>query len=239
VAFDTAANIINDVLLELGLASAPEAEPFTSTDPNVVAMCALLKALGRELVRRRHWTQLQKTHTFSTVGGVDGYDLPDDYAAMAPQTHWNRSTSQPLGGPAGPREWQVLKSSTGASSITYTFRVKENYLYLHPVPSGTTTVAYEYRSAWWVETASDEAGPSTDTPSAGTDTLWFDGHLLSRGLKWKWRLAKRMEATAELNEYMEALAQAEGLDGASPDIDLAAGARIRPRGNVPETGWGS
>jgi hypothetical protein len=238
VPFDTAANVINDALLELGLAPAPLADPFTSTDPNVIAMCAHLKALGRELVRKRHWSQLQGTHTFSTTGGIDAYDLPADYVAMAPQTHWNRSTSQPLGGPAGPREWQVLKSSTGASSITYTFRVKENYLYLHPAPTTTSSVAYEYRSAYWVAEDADTE-PYTDAPTAATDVLWFDGHLLSRGLKWKWRTAKRMEATAELNEYMEALAQAEGLDGAAAEIDLAAGARVRPRGNVPETGWGS
>lgn len=236
--FDTAANVISDALLELGLASAPLADPYASTDLNVISMCAHLKALGRELVRRRHWSQLQSTHTFSTIGGVDAYDLPADYVGMAPQTHWNRSTAQPLGGPVGPREWQTLKSGTGASSITYTFRVKENYLYLHPVPSGTSSVAYEYRSSYWVaEDSSTE--PYTDAPSASTEVLWFDGHLLSRGLKWKWRTAKRMEATAELNEYLEALAQAEGLDGASPEIDLAAGSRIRPRGNMPETGWGA
>jgi hypothetical protein len=238
VAFDTAANVINDALLELGLSAAPIANPFASTDPNVIAMCAHLKALGRELARRRHWSQLQSTHTFSTTGGIDAYDLPDDYVGMANQTHWNRTTSQPLGGPVGPRDWQVLKSSTGASTITYTFRVKENYLYLHPVPSGTSSIAYEYRSGRWVAEDGDTE-PYTDAPTVGTDVLWFDGHLLSRGLKWKWRTAKRMEATAELNEYMEALAQAEGLDGAPAEIDLASGARVRPRGNMPETGWGS
>jgi hypothetical protein len=238
VPFDTAANVINDALLELGLASAPLADPFTSTDPNVIAMCAHLKALGRELARRRHWEQLQRVHTFDTEDGLTSYALPADYLAMVPQTHWNRSTKQPLGGPVGPREWQVLQSSAGASTITYTFRVQQNYLYLHPTPTGVSAIAYEYRTSYWVsESAASE--PTSDTPDEGADVVYFDGHLLSRGLKWKWRTAKRMEATAELNEYLEALAQAEGLDGAAAEIDLAAGARVRPRGNVPETGWGS
>lgn len=238
MAFDTAANVLNDALLELGLIASPLADPFASTDPNVVGMCAHLKALGRELVRRRNWSHLQRTHTFDTEDGTESYALPADYIAMAPQTHWNRSTSQPLGGPVGGREWQTLKSGTGASTITYTFRVQQNFLFLHPTPTEATSIAYEYRSGYWVaETANTD--PASDAPDEATDVLWFDGHLLSRGLKWRWRTGKRMEATAELNEYMEALTQAEGLDGAAPDIDLAAGARIRPRGNVPETGWGS
>jgi hypothetical protein len=237
VRLDTAGNILNDALVELGLIAAPLADPYASSDPNVVVMRAHLKALGRSLIKKYHWTHHQKPHTFDTEDGLESYALPTGYASMANQTHWNRSTSQPLAGPMGPEGWQVLKSSNAGSTISYYFRVQQNFLFLHPVPSSVQTISYEYRRAYWVA-PSGQPEPTTETPTASTDTLWFDGDMLSRGLKWKFRTGKRLDASVEWNDYKEALEEAMGNDGAAPVIDLAAGARVLRPPMLPETGWG-
>lgn len=235
---DTASNIINDALLELGLIDSALADPYTSTDKNAVLMRALLKALGRELVREHAWTHLQKTHTFNTVNGTDNYALPTDFCSWVPSTEWNRTTDMPLTGAMGPEGWQTLQASSVATTASYYFRTYGNKLYLYPTPTAAESVAYEYQGAYWVQ-PSGQTVPTTETPTASTDTLWFDGYLLTRGLKWKFREEKRLDAGAEWNAYQKALGEAKGNDGAHSVIDLSAGARGERLPRLPETGWGS
>src|SRR3954468_3046330 len=45
--WDTVAEIVSDTAIELGLISAPIADPFASTDPNILQLLGLLKSGGR------------------------------------------------------------------------------------------------------------------------------------------------------------------------------------------------
>jgi len=236
VRLDTAINVINDALFEAGLISTAVASPFTSTEQNVVSMRYLLKALGEELVRLRPWSHLEKTHTFSTVNGTGDYALPTDFMAMSQSTHWNRNTTTPLAGPLGGPGWQVLKSASVLNPTSYFFRVYGNRLYLHPVPSAAETIAYEYSSAYWVQPTGQNV-PTTEAPTASTDTLWFDRHLLVRGLRVKWDELKGMSTAVSREDYEKALSMAMGNDGARPVLHLAPQTTRRmPR--LPDTDWG-
>lgn len=233
---DTALNVINDALLEAGVVGATIANPYTSTQANVVSMRYLLKALGEELVRLRPWSHLEKTYTFSTVNGTGDYALPTDFMSMSASTHWNRSTTVPLAGPLGGPGWQVLKSASVINPTSYYFRVYGNRLYLHPVPTAAETIAYEYSSAYWVQ-PTGQTTPTAEAPSASTDTLWFDRHLLVRGLKLKWHELKGMSTEASRADYEQSLATAMGNDGARPELQLAPQpTRRMPR--LPDTDWG-
>src|SRR5688500_4117237 len=107
--FDTADNIINSAALELGLLPSAVSNPFASTDPAILQLCALLNRVGRMLVRARPWSWLTKEYTFNTAGGTASYALPSGFDRMKDQTHWNRTTALPLGGPASPWSWQMMK----------------------------------------------------------------------------------------------------------------------------------
>lgn len=233
---DTAINVINDALFEAGLINSAVSNPYTSTDANVVSMRYLLKALGEELVRLRPWSHLEKTYTFSTVNGTGDYALPTDFMSMSASTQWNRSTTLPLAGPLSGVGWQVLKSGNVLNPTSYYFRVYGNRLYLHPVPSAAETIAYEYSSAYWVQPTGQTA-PTAEAPSASTDTLWFDRHLLIRGLKLKWHELKGMSTEVSRVDYERALAAAMGNDGARQELHLAPQVTRRmPR--LPDTNWG-
>jgi len=52
------------------------------------------------LERTYRWSELTDTYTLSTVEGQDSYDLPSDYRAFANQSHWDRTKSRPMIGPA-------------------------------------------------------------------------------------------------------------------------------------------
>ena len=99
-----AGQIINQALVEVGLESVQD--PFTSSDNAHKQMVALLNAAGKELVRMFQWQSLARKHVIDTPApsGDGVYDLPEDFAYMIPQTHWNETDAVPLFGPTSPAD---------------------------------------------------------------------------------------------------------------------------------------
>lgn len=235
----TAADVISDAALELGLVATAIENPYASSDQNILQLCALLKGVGKDLARKHSWTHLQKTHTFSTADGVEEYVLPADFARLVDGTYFNRSNQSPLGGPASSQAWSVLKGSSAVGTYEYFFRVTGNRFVLHPVPSSVGTIAFEYQSSWWV--GSDLTAPTGIAPSSGTGTLWFDARLLVAALKLAFLRAKGFDSTAVQDDYDSQLSTALGADGAAPTLSLnpRTGPRFLDECNIPETGFGS
>ena len=234
---DTASNIINDALMEVGMRQAALGNPYTSNDALAVLARTLLKALGRELASKHQWTHLQKMRTFSTVNGTDNYALPLDFIGMLHSTQWNRSTGIQLNGPRSPEGWQVLTSSlNGVGAPDFIFRVFGNRLYLHETPTGAETIAFEYQSSWWVQ-PDDQSAPTSETPTLPDDVLWFDSRLLVSGLKVKVLEQKGLASAAARNEFDAAYAEATGSDGAHGVLSLVP-TMVRRHSDFPLTGWG-
>lgn len=240
--YNRAAEILSDAALQLGLKSAPMAEPFAETDQAIVQLRALLKSAGRDLVRRYQWAHLRLQYTFTTTTGVDTYTLPGDFARWVDQTAWNRSSSLPLGGPVSPQGWQMLKTLNVIASVQLFFRTKGSNLTLHPVPAQALDLALEYLSGWWVQ-ADGESAPSGDEPTDNDDLLLLDSQLLVHRLKRDFQQAKGLDSTASSDAYEDALALAQGADSAAPVLSLNGPSYNRTRllngGNVPPSGYGS
>lgn len=168
MAWDTAANIINDAAVELGLISADIAAPYSSANRNIIQLCRLLKGVGQDLVKLRAWTHLQKEHTFSFVSGTADYSPPSDFARCIDQTFWNRSNRLPLGGPVDARHWQLLQAVTASGVLYNIFRTVAGVVRVYPTPTTTDSIAYEYISSSWVEPVSVKASL---TPTGGFDTV--------------------------------------------------------------------
>ncbi|NBD11829.1 phage adaptor protein [Corallococcus silvisoli] len=242
MAWDTAANILNDAAVELGLYATDQTDPFDSTDAAVAQLCRLLKSVGQDLVRDYQWSHLQKEYTFATVPGTGDYALPPDYARLIDQTPWNRSGVMPLVGPLNAQGWQVLRAVTSTGAVGLWFRVVGNRLSLLPVPGTAQHLAYEYISAHWVQPTGQTA-PTAETPTDGDDVLCFDRRLLVCALKLSWKKAKGFDASAAQDDFERALSRAQGGDGAAPVLSLN-GCRLGPERllngvNVPDTGFGT
>ena len=150
MAWPTAGDIVNDAAVEIGLADS--ADPFNSTDANVVQLCRLLKSAGRELVQARNWTYLRREFTFTTVTGQSVYPMPNDYLRMYDQSGWNRTNRLPLTGPLSPQEWQYLKARLVGVVFTVLFRPMNRQMVIYPDTNtpGGYYIAYEYGSTSWV-----------------------------------------------------------------------------------------
>lgn len=236
----TADEVLNNAAVELGLLGANLTNPFSSTDQNIVLLVRLLRRLGRQLVRARDWSHLTREYTFPTVASTASYALPTGFLRMKDQTHWNRDTSAPLGGPAGPVGWQEMNATTSAGPIVRPFRIFGNKLHLYPTPTEAEDIYYEYITSYWV-VPDGQAVPTASTTTAITDTLWFDETLLVAGLRLAYLKAKGFDSTAAQLEFNDAWDAATSGDGVAPVLNLsgAQGFRLIDTRNLPDTGYGS
>jgi hypothetical protein len=239
VDFTTADEILNSAALELGLVQESMADPFTSVDQNIVQLRALLTRTGRQLAKARDWTQLVKEYTFPTVAATESYALPAGFSRMKDATAWNRDTANPLGMPVSSQQWQAMKAQTAAGFATVPFRIFGNLLYLYPTPTAAEDIYYEYLSKYWV-VPTGQTSPTTRTPTAITDTLWFDEDLLVAALKLSWRRTKGQDTTGAQQDFNHAWDAVAGGDGAAAAISLTGNLpRFPEMGRPPSTEWGT
>lgn len=231
--FDTAATIVSDVALELGLVTSAISNPWAATDQNVVQLTALLKPTGRELVKAHPWSQLMRAG-FIDLDGTEPYPFilsswVTDFGRLVDDTMWNTDGNHY--GVATPQQWRQLRA-TSVSGLTYLMRIESDLIYFDPQPGSGEHIDFNYISRNW-----GAAAFAKEAPTAATDVIQFDPHLFTRALKLRWLTAKGFDTGAAFADYTAALNAAKGQDGAAPVLSLGGGRRM-PYPNVPETGFG-
>lgn len=239
--WDTVAEIVSDVAIEEGLLQAPITDPYASADPNILQLTALLKSAGRMVVREHGWSHLQREFVFSTVASQAAYPLPSDFREMIEQSGWNRTTVYPFGGPIGAAVWQLTKAFPLVGTLQPFVRFQGGQMSFSPTPTAVQTIAFEYQSWFWVRPVG-QTSPSSDTPTAASDTICFNASLMVCALKLAWEKAKRMDTTAAQADYERALASEMNQDSAAPTMILGGSSDSSPAqavwDNIPQTGIG-
>lgn len=217
--FESANTVLNDAAVELGLIPADLADVYASTNPAISQLRRLLKGLGRDLLRQFRWTHLQRTHTLTTVAGQDTYLLPDDFDRLIDGTAWNRTQQMPMGGPFYAQGWQLLKAKSATGTVWLNYRLVGGRLALHPVPTSGEVLAFEYISDLWVGDSLPPSSPTRSTPlEVATDVLFMDSRVLVTGLILRFRAAKGFDTAQAQRQFNDALAAAQGGDGAAPAL---------------------
>lgn len=255
--FGTAAEIINDAAVEVGIggvASGAVPDPYASTDPNTLQLCVMLKSAGREMVKARNWNYLRRECLITTVAGVSNYALPDDFLNMIDQTGWVRTTRLPMAGPVSPQEWQYLKARLVGVTLTILFRPLNRTIQIFPdgtnAPGGLV-LAFEYQSSNWagndpavsggVTTDAVLAFSSADAPAAGDSIVWFDKWMMSRLLKLRFAQDKGLPTGHLERAFKNAFDMASSDDSQGPILNLARKnfGQLMGERNVPYTGFGN
>lgn len=241
--FDTVANIVAAAATECGLGAVTAS--YTSGDATVLQLLRLLTKVGRRLVKRYPWLQNRVEYTFVTSGATV-YALPADFQSMENQTGWNRSSTFPMH-PASPQQWQCLKALPVTSSISIIFRSEfasttgAPQLEFLTAPGSGYTVAFEYRSRYWVAVDASHA-VTKDAPTLITDVLRIDAEVLTQGLRWAWLRAKGFDSTAAQQDFSDALEDEKGANvGASPILSFSGRRgtdRLLDERNAPGTSYG-
>lgn len=246
MAFDTVANIVSDAAIELGYVSSAIANPFASTDANVLRLNALLKSLGRDLIKRATWSQLTLPGTVTTANGTASYAVATDFDRIIDGTIWNTTTQNPVV-PMSPQAREVFRAGVVTATILQFYRiggvaVASKQFEIFPTPSAVQTIRYEYVSNYWLQAAaSTSAAPGLTAPAAAGDVCWFDPLLLVRGLKMYAQRATGFDSTASQQDFEDTLAQCMGQDQVAPVLSLSGsrGPKMLDGDNVPDTGYGA
>lgn len=196
---------------------------------------ALVNREGHFLERKKRWTELITTYTFTTVNGTANYDLPSDFRAFANMSQWDRTNRRPLVGPTAPFVWQWLKGNVASgNTIDRFFRIQGGDIYIHPTPTVTgDTIAYDYYSKNWV---TDSDGDPAATCTSDNDVPRLDEDLITLGLKWRFLQASGMPFDTELAEWKDTLTEISSDDGGKGLISLGPSRRVWT--NIPDTGFG-
>jgi len=228
-------SICTNALRELSGFEIP-ASFYGNTNLTARTCVALVRREAMTLERTYRWSELIDTYTLSTVEGQDSYDLPSDYRAFANQSHWDRTKSRPMIGPASGAEWQWLKGYLAAgATIDRWWRLQGTKFYIHPVPTNTgDTIAFDYYSKNWVTKQSDNSNTSDWT--SDNDTSRLDEELLTAGLKWRFLQAKGMPFEPEYKEYETLVEHAQADNGGKRKITLGPTGVIPTK--LPDRGFG-
>jgi len=211
--------IVRNAADEVGL-SRPSSV-IGSTDQVAIRALRYANRTGQELVKKS-MPKLQKEGTITTSSGTANYALASDFDHFLPITQWNRTTERKAY-PIGAAEWQLYKSGTTSVTINDRFRIygADGELYLHPTPSATETLAYEYVSANFCESA---GGTGQSVWTADTDVGVLDEDLFELGVIW--RLLKRLGL-----DYGEE--RAEFYNRVSIEVAQTVPTPLYLQGNVP------
>jgi len=201
----------------------------TSNNPQTLQILGLCNELVTEMVSDRYsWRALQQEATFLTIAGESQgslYSLAGDgYLNIIPGTIWNRSQNVEICGPLSPEEWQIRKAMPQTGTAYY-YRIRGEELLFHPpVSNPGETIAFEYRSDCAVKAADGTLKPAF---TADTDTLIIPEHLLSMGLRWKWKEEKGLEFNTAYQSWASLVRQSASGDGTKEILDMTCTTPVR------------
>lgn len=229
--------ICTDALNEVGLTEVPT---FIIGNNNATARLVLSFARreGKILAKRRRWTNLQYTHEFTTVDGVDKYDVPADFDYLIPQTEWNRTNYWRQRGPATPQTWERLVSGIVVLAQRNWFRINQGKWQIYPAGTSTPlTLAYQYMSKYWVDTDADGLGDAADW-QGDADTALVDEELITMGVIWRIKNRFGEAYEEDFNRYERQTRLAEARDGGQQLLNMLVPNVVGPDVvNVPDGNW--
>jgi hypothetical protein len=176
--------------------------------------------------------------TVALVFGQIAYDLPSDFEYFVDKTFWDNRYRWALIGPITAQEKQILRYGVIASGPRNKFYIRQNKMWLDPVPAESFMIAYDYFSNAPIAT---NGGGYSKTWTSDNDTYLLDEDCFIQGMKWRFLRAKGLDYSEEYTSYTGDIERTIARDGGSRDLPIGGGgyqAHFLDGGNIPETGFG-
>lgn len=208
-----------------------------STDRQIVQLKALANRAGKTMARKYAWQAIRKEIDFSTLAQQqqNGF-MPADFDRFVPNSMFNRSTRRPVTGPLTPRQYQWIQAQPVYASVYLAFIERQNQILVVPNPAANQTIACEYVSINWCQSAQNVAQSSFQ---ADTDTVLIDEDVLTLGVIWRWLRRKGLDYAEEMDDYERDLEELMARDGGSTALSLAPQPVDLNRVNVPDGNFGA
>jgi hypothetical protein len=151
---------------------------------------------GDELSRYHDWQALIVEKSYTSIAQVEQTNAlaSDDYDRLAYNVEiWNRTLNQRYSGPTPQRVRQTLQSGV-AGGITGWWWIMGNELNIYPAPTAGQTIAFEYISKNWCQSA---GGDPQSEFMADTDEPRIPARLMELGLIWRFQQSRGLATYAE------------------------------------------
>jgi hypothetical protein len=195
----TCLSIVRTACGRLGL-NRPTAV-ISSTDPQTIQLLELLNEEGQTLAETTNWNALTNQATFTTVAT----EIQGSLATIAPglkfivnDTIWNLDLRFPVFGPLSPQNW-AQQTAVFYQGPWNQFRIIDNEIHFVPSPVAGQQCRFEYISSNWTASGAEEF--QTDA-----DTSLLDEKVMVMGLIWRFRQAKGLDFSADLEKYSRRVA---------------------------------
>lgn len=226
-------SIIVEVTGRLGLVQ-PSAV-VGSTDPQVKQLYALANKSGRDLAQAYNWQALLEQQTFvTTATPTQASAVPSDFDRFVPNSFFNRSTMRGVAGPLTPQQWQALQAIPALNTVYLMYRMRTGAFLMSPTPPAGQTIAYEYVSKNWAQSALLVAQSQF---LADTDTSFLDEGLIADSLAWRFLAAKGLAYDEAKKTYTDNLDQIQGRDGGTTQLSMSPRPINYSRVNLPDGNW--
>ena len=213
-----------------------------SSDKTAKQLLSLAIREGNYLSTKKDWSRLVSEHTFTLTTADQDYALPADFRWIIPNTTYNRDDNRIVLNPISSQDWQFLKAWTSIAGLTRRARIRANQLEFEETITSADngkTIAFEYLSSYWADTAAGGAEKSKFT--LDTDVALIDEELMTLGLIWRFRRAKGLEFESEQSEYMAQVNVIKAADGGATTLSMnatTAKSLSLTNPNIPDSGYG-
>ena len=188
---------------------------INATDTSSVQLLQCANQEGKALARDYPWNILMKEGSFTTSAAESQglmTTIESDFARILNDTLWNRTTDRKYFGPINDSFWQQLKATVTSGASDY-FRIRGGKLLIHPTPTASQSVFFEYISKYWIDSGSDSVG-DLDKFAADTNISLIDEYLVTLGVVWRFLKLKGLPYDQQFLEYQQLLKTFTAQDGA-------------------------
>lgn len=229
-------SMISDVAKKLNL-TAPTAV-VGNTNKEFIQLLELADEEGEDLSQRGRWQRLTTESTFSSVAtesqGAITTLAGSDFGWMLEDTMWNRTAVRRIY-PVDEVQWQQMKATNITGPVEY-YRIRGNNLVVIPTMTASQTVAFEWMSRNWCQSA---GGTGQSSWAADTDVGRLDEKIMTVGIMWRFKKAKGLDYAEDFNQYEAMVANALARDGAKKRLYTGGPctSRFLTRQSAAEGSW--
>ena len=231
----TIKTMVQDAASRMGL---PEPDSVVG-NPEITAqrLLKMFQNAGMDLVRRHQWQALLQEHAFTTVAAETqtGTPIPADFDRFVDESIYNRTKTRRVLGPMTAREWQSNQALT-AAPVTDMFRIRGGAFLYYPAPTSGDTVAYEYVSRFWIDTALDGSGDAS-VFGADADVILLDEEMVTQDAIWRYRRSTGQSYAEDHRDAQFTILNRIAADGGKKTLDLGVSKPLGPGVLIPEGSW--
>lgn len=171
-----------------------------NTDQNVIQLYGFIRREGEVFIKRGLVQEVTEEVVLPALAQEDQGDirtLAPGYEFMVPNSFWNRTTRRQFVGPVTNDRWQEIQA-VGIGSLDPVWRLRGDTLLVHPIPTVSDSLAFEYYSNYWIE---NNAGTAKASFTADDDVSRIDEEVLTMGAVWRWLKSKGLDYAEERRDY--------------------------------------